>query len=72
MPHAGLLIPNREIMTNQGSDTTHVQLGEPMSFIGVAYRNTGEASLIGGETIQRQLCHRSPPQDGWQPKSGNP
>ena len=31
-----------------------VQLGEPMSYIGVSYRNMGEGLLTGTEMTQRQ------------------
>lgn len=41
-----------------------VQLKEPMSFIGVTYRNMGEGFLTGAEITQRQLPHHSPPQPG--------
>lgn len=36
--HTGLLIPDRESMTDQSMDTSKVQVGKPVSFIGVAYR----------------------------------
>ena len=47
----------RELMTDQSLDTTQVQLGEPVSFIEVTYRNMGEELLIGSEMTQRQLHH---------------
>ena len=50
--------------TDQSTDTTKVQLGEPMSFIGVTYRNMGEELLIGTEMTQRQLHHQGPFQHG--------
>lgn len=46
-------------MMDQSINTTKVQLGEPMSFIGITYRNMDEGLLI--EMIQRQLYHRSLP-----------
>ena len=49
-------------MTDQS--TTKVQLGEPMSFIGVTYRNMGEGLLTGAEMTQGQLYHQSPPHYG--------
>lgn len=47
-----LLTPYRETLTDQNTDTTKVQLGEPRSFPGVAYRSLGEelrsrAAMIG-------------------------
>jgi major histocompatibility complex class I len=33
-------------MTDQTTDTTKVQLGEPMSFSGFAYRNMGEPGVV--------------------------
>lgn len=41
-----------------------VQLGEPVSFIGVIYRNMGEGLLKGAEMSQRQVRHQSLPQRG--------
>jgi hypothetical protein len=49
--------PNRDPTTDQSTNTTKVQLGEPMSFIGVASRNMGERLLTGAEMTQRQLHH---------------
>ena len=43
MEHACLLTPDRELMTDQGTDTTQVQCGEPVSFIGVAFRNRNDS-----------------------------
>lgn len=40
-------------MTGQITDTTKVQLVEPMSFIGVTYRNVGEKLNTGAEVTQR-------------------
>ena len=57
---------NRDHMTNQSTNITKVQLGEPMSFIGVTYRNMGEGSCTGAEMTQRQLYHQGPPQHEWQ------
>lgn len=44
-------------MTDQREDTTEVQIGEPMSFIGVIYRSTsvGEGFLTGAGRTQTQL-----------------
>lgn len=41
-------------MADQSEDTTKVQLGEPMSFIGVTYRNAGERLPMGAETIKKK------------------
>lgn len=49
-------------MTNQSMDTTTVQFGEPVGFIGITYRTIGERLLTGTEMTQRQLPHQSPPQ----------
>lgn len=46
-------------MTDQGTDTIKVQVGEPMSFIGMPYRNLGEGLFTGREMTQRQLYHRA-------------
>ena len=43
--HTHLLMSDREPMTDQSTDRTNV--GEPMSFIGVTYRNFGDRLLIG-------------------------
>lgn len=59
-----LLTPDRDTMTDESTDITKVQFGEPVSFVGVTYRNMGESLLIGGEITQRQLNHRRPPQHG--------
>ena len=47
-----LFTPDREIMNVQITDTTEVQLGEPVSFIGMSYRNMGEGLLTGVERTQ--------------------
>jgi hypothetical protein len=39
-------------MNVQITDTTEVQLGEPVSFIGMSYRNMGEGLLTGVERTQ--------------------
>ena len=44
-------------MTDQNKDTTKIQLGEIMSFIGVTYRNMGAGLLAGTEMTQRKLYH---------------
>ena len=48
-------------MTDQSKVTTKVQLGKPMSFIGIIYRNMGEGLLKEAEMSQRHLHPRSPP-----------
>lgn len=58
----GLLIPVKEPRTDQSAHTTEVLVGEPISFIGVIYRNMGEELLRGAEMCERQLHHQSPPQ----------
>lgn len=46
--------------TDQSKDSTKIQVGELMSFIGVTYRNYGWASLTAGEMNGRQLHHKKP------------
>lgn len=53
-----MLISDRGPTTDQRRNTTQAQLGE---FYGV-YMNMGEGLGTGAE----KLCHRSPPQHGWQ------
>ena len=50
--HTCLFIPDREPTTDRSTDTTEVQFDEPMSFIGVTYKNKGEGSLLGAEMTQ--------------------
>lgn len=50
-------------MLRDRRDTTKVQLGEPMGFIGVTYRIIDERLLAGAEVIQRQL--HSKPTPAW-------
>ena len=59
--HTCLFTPDKEPITDQNTETTKVQLGEPVSFIRVAYRNMGRDFLIGAEMTYRQLHHQSPP-----------
>jgi hypothetical protein len=47
-----LFILDREPTTNQSTDTTKVQLGTQMGFIGVIYMAIGEKLLTGVEMIQ--------------------
>ena len=44
---------NPRFRTDQNKNTTKVQLGEPMIFIGVTDRNIGEELLTGTEMTQR-------------------
>lgn len=46
-------------MRDQITETIKVQLVEPMSFIGVTYRNMGMALLTRAEITHRQLHHQS-------------
>ena len=50
--HTHLLTPARDFMADQSTYTTKTQLGEPMSFTGVTYRNMGERLLM-------EICMRS-------------
>ena len=52
---------DRNPTTDQSTDTTKVQLGKPMSFIGVTYRTMGEGLLTRAEMTQRQVYLHSPP-----------
>lgn len=58
-----LLTSDKESITEQSKDSTEVQLGKPVSFIGVSYRNMAEGSLIGGKndskTAVSARTHRS-------------
>jgi hypothetical protein len=54
-----------EPTTDQGMDSTTIQLGGPMSFIGATYRNMGEGLLTGAEITLGQPHHKSLPQRGW-------
>lgn len=58
--------PDRELTTDLKYGRCKVQLGEPVGFIGVSYRNVGEGLRTGAQMTQRQLCHQVPPQHGWQ------
>ena len=51
---------DRELKIHHSKDTTKDQLGEPMSFIGITYRNIIEGLLTGAEMTQRQLHHQNP------------
>lgn len=67
MKHTHLVTPDREPMTVQRTDTPKVfQLGKPMSFTRVTYKNMRERLLTGAEITQRQMHHQSSPQHEWQ------
>ena len=55
---------HKEPRTDQSAHTTKVLLDEPISFIGVTYRNMGEGLLTGAEMTQRQLHRQSLPSVG--------
>jgi hypothetical protein len=60
--HTRLVSTYGESTASQNKDTK-VQFSEPVSFIGVTYRNVGNGLLLtGAEMSQRQLNHQSPPQ----------
>lgn len=40
-------------MTDQSTDITKTEFGEPLGFIGAIYRNMAEGLLIGREVTQR-------------------
>lgn len=54
MQHTHLLTPGREPRTEQSTDTTKIQLDEPMHFISAILRNMGNT---GEEITHRQLHH---------------
>lgn len=56
------LTPDTELPTHQREDITKVLLDEPVSFIRVAYKNTGMWLLTEAELTQRELNYQSPPQ----------
>lgn len=70
--HTRLVSTYGESTASQNKDTK-VQFSEPVSFIGVTYRNVGNGLLLtGAEMSQRQLNHQSPPQHWWLlTKAGN-
>lgn len=51
-------------------EATEVQLGEPMSFTGVSYRNMGEGSLTGADVTQRKTAAPPYPTPAWVTKLG--
>lgn len=53
--HTCLLTPGRELTTDQSTETTKVQCGEPKSFIGASYRNVSDSLLKGVYVTQRQI-----------------
>lgn len=65
--HICLLIPDKERSIPkiyQCKDTTKVQLGEMVNYLGVIFRNIDEVLHIGAEMTQGQLHHRRPPKYG--------
>lgn len=48
-----LLPPDREHIAGQSTDPIEVQLEEPMSFIGIIYRNMDEGLLAMAEMTHR-------------------
>lgn len=48
-----LLNSRRDHMAHRRVGTVRVQVGGPMSFIGVTYKNMGEGLFIGAEVAQR-------------------
>lgn len=59
-----ILTPNRDPNTDKSTDTTKVQVGELMNFIGVAYKRVGKEILIEAAMNQGQLYHQSLPYHG--------
>lgn len=60
-------------MADQSLNVTKVQFSETMNFIGVPYRNMGEALhiTVGTEMTQRYMDHWSPPCGESSQKLGN-
>lgn len=58
LQHTHLLALEGEPTADKSMDSVKVQLGGPMSFLGVTEKNMGERSLPGAEMTH----HRSPPQ----------
>lgn len=52
MLHTGLFTPNKEPRTDEWTNTTKVQLGKPVSFLGVTYRHMNEELPTGAEMTQ--------------------
>lgn len=62
--------PDTDSTTDWSMKNTTVQRGEPISFIGITYRNM--ADRIQEQKWHKDSCINSPPQHGWQlKKSGN-
>lgn len=53
-----------ELTADQSNDATEVQLGRPMSLLGVTCRSLGGKSLTKAGMATRQLNHQKPPQYG--------
>lgn len=62
-----LFTPARQLMADQISYTTKVQIDEVMGFIGLAYNNLREELLTEAKMISRQLHHQVPTHHVWQP-----
>lgn len=62
LQHTHLLALEGEPTADKSMDSVKVQLGGPMSFLGVTEKNMGERSLLGAEMTRSQPHHRSPPQ----------
>lgn len=59
-----LLIPDRESMSDQSTDTTNVQIDGPMNFTGVTYRNTGKELIIGQKQYKHNYITKTHPSMG--------
>lgn len=62
MQHTHLLTPYMGTTVDQSTDTTKVQLGEPVTSTVVTYRNMDAWLLTGTEVTHRQLLYQDPPQ----------
>lgn len=59
-----MFTPDGEPMIGQNMDTTKVHFGEPMSCIGVTYRNMGEGVVYRSRHDTKTDYHQSPSQNG--------
>ena len=55
---------HKEPRKDQSAHTTKVLVDEPISFIGVTYRNMGEGLVTGAEMTQKLLHRQSLPSMG--------
>lgn len=60
-------------MTNESTDSSRAQFGEPLSFIGITYRNMGEGLFTGAKKDSKTTAPLNPtparvtPHESWKP-----